>query len=108
MLLRYRMSSVTSPPSPSLASVRAKLHRTMEAAPSVTAVRARLGRSLETGSWRLGRATLGFLSTVLNFVLVLASAIFLYGTFYYAYMPVDNHTVPVSLQFEPCEADTLK
>ena len=102
------MSSVTSAPSPSLASVRAKLHRTMEAAPSVTAVRARLGRSLETGGWRLGRATISFLSTLLNFVLVLASAIFLYGTFYYAYMPVDNHTVPVSLQFEPCEADTLK
>ena len=48
------------------------------------------------------------LSTAMTMYLVLAVSVFLYGTFYYAYMPVDNHTVPVSLQFEPCEADTLK
>jgi len=46
------------------------------------------------------------LSTALTMSLVLAVAIFLYGTFYYAYMPVELVNMPVSLEFEPCEGQT--
>jgi len=46
------------------------------------------------------------LSTALSMSLVLAVAIFLYGTFYYAYMPVELVNMPVSLEFEPCEGQT--
>merc|ERR1712116_6075 len=38
--------------------------------------------------------------------LVLAVSVFLYGTFYYAYMPVELANIPVSLEFEPCEGQT--
>jgi len=37
---------------------------------------------------------------------VLAVSVFLYGTFYYAYMPVELVNMPVSLEFEPCEGQT--
>jgi len=46
---------------------------------------------------------MSLLSTVLTVVLILAVSIFLYGTFYYAYMPVEMHNLPVNLQFQPCE-----
>ena len=46
------------------------------------------------------------LSTALTTALMLAVAIFLYGTFYYAYMPVELVNMPVSLEFEPCEGQT--
>jgi len=49
-----------------------------------------------------------FLSTILTGVLVLAVSVFLYGTFYYAYMPVEMHHLPVHLQFEPCPDSTLR
>ena len=37
-----------------------------------------------------------FLSTALSMSLVLAVAIFLYGTFHYTYMPVELANMPVS------------
>merc|ERR1719341_1382419 len=46
------------------------------------------------------------LSTILTVVLVLAVSVFLYGTFYYAYMPVEMHNLPVHLQFQPCSDTT--
>ena len=46
---------------------------------------------------------MSLLSTVLTVILILAVSIFLYGTFYYAYMPVEMHNLPVNLQFQPCE-----
>eukprot|EP00091_Calanus_sinicus_P015961 TRINITY_DN3507_c0_g1_i11.p1 TRINITY_DN3507_c0_g1~~TRINITY_DN3507_c0_g1_i11.p1 ORF type:complete len:236 (-),score=57.56 TRINITY_DN3507_c0_g1_i11:207-914(-) len=49
-----------------------------------------------------------FLSTILTGVLVLAVSVFLYGTFYYAYMPVEMHHLPVHLQFTPCPDSTLR
>jgi len=47
-----------------------------------------------------------FLSTALTMSLMLLVAIFLYGTFYYAYMPVELVNMPVDLEFEPCEGQT--
>jgi len=46
------------------------------------------------------------LSTAMTMYLVLAVSVFLYGTFYYAYMPVKLANIPVSLEFEPCEGQT--
>merc|ERR1712200_307495 len=46
------------------------------------------------------------LSTAMTIYLVLAVSVFLYGTFYYAYMPVELANIPVSLEFEPCEGQT--
>jgi len=45
---------------------------------------------------------MSFLSTILTGVLVLALSVFLYATFYYAYMPVEMHHIPIHLQFQPC------
>jgi len=46
---------------------------------------------------------MSFLSTILTCVLVLALSVFLYATFYYAYMPMEIHHIPVHLQFQPCK-----
>jgi len=46
------------------------------------------------------------LSTVLTGILVLVVSVFLYGTFYYAYMPLEMHNLPVNFQFDPCTKDT--
>jgi len=46
---------------------------------------------------------MSFLSTILTCVLVLALSVFLYATFYYAYMPMEMHHFPVHLQFQPCK-----
>jgi len=43
-----------------------------------------------------------FLSSFLTIVLVLILSIFLYGTFYYAYIPKDVYKMPLDLQFYPC------
>eukprot|EP00088_Acartia_fossae_P069122 TRINITY_DN893_c0_g1_i2.p1 TRINITY_DN893_c0_g1~~TRINITY_DN893_c0_g1_i2.p1 ORF type:complete len:335 (+),score=53.88 TRINITY_DN893_c0_g1_i2:37-1041(+) len=42
------------------------------------------------------------LATVLTFVLIISIAVFMYGTFYYAYMPLEMHEEPVNLQFRAC------
>jgi len=46
---------------------------------------------------------MSFLTTILTCVLVLALSVFLYATFYYAYMPMEMHHIPVHLQFQPCK-----
>ena len=48
------------------------------------------------------------LSTLLTVVLVFTVSVFLYGTFYYAYVPIDVYKVPLDLQFEPCNETRLK
>ena len=45
------------------------------------------------------------LSTALTTALMLAVAIFLYGTFYYAYMPVELVNMPVSTNLYKCVED---
>ena len=47
------------------------------------------------------------LSTALTMSLTLAIAIFLYGTFYYAYMPVELVNMPVSAPFRICCSDRI-
>jgi len=46
-------------------------------------------------------------STLLTMVLVLAVSVFMYGTFYYAYMPLELQDLPLHFQFKPCE-DSMK
>lgn len=48
------------------------------------------------------RILYNYIATLLTSVLILAISIFLYGTFYYAYMPLEVHEEPVNLQFEAC------
>jgi len=57
---------------------------------------------------KTSRMFLSVLSTILTVVLVLAVSVFLYGTFYYAYMPVEMHNLPVHLQFQPCQDSTTR
>ena len=49
-----------------------------------------------------------FLSSLLTIVLVLILSIFLYGTFYYAYIPKDVYKMPLDLQFHPCNESRLR
>lgn len=42
------------------------------------------------------------LTMILTVVLIVLVAIFLYGTFYYAYMPIEVHEESVNLLFVPC------
>ena len=49
-----------------------------------------------------------FLSSLLTIVLVLILSIFLYGTFYYAYIPKDVYKMPLDLQFHPCNESSLR
>jgi len=51
---------------------------------------------------KTSHVVMSFLSTILTCVLVLALSVFLYATFYYAYMPMEMHHIPVHLQFQPC------
>lgn len=50
----------------------------------------------------MGQVILNSLATLLTFVLVVTLSFFLYGTFYYAYVPVEVYEEPMNLQFEPC------
>jgi len=52
---------------------------------------------------KTSHVVMSFLSTILTCVLVLALSVFLYATFYYAYMPMEMHHIPVHLQFQPCK-----
>jgi len=47
-------------------------------------------------------------STLLTMVLVLAVSVFMYGTFYYAYMPLELQDLPLHFQFKPCEDSMMK
>ena len=49
-----------------------------------------------------------FLSSFLTIVLVLILSIFLYGTFYFAYIPKDVYKMPLDLQFHPCNESSLR
>ena len=51
---------------------------------------------------------LSLLSSVLTVVLVVTVSVFLYGTFYYAYVPIDVHQAPLDLEFSPCEQSSMK
>jgi len=43
------------------------------------------------------------IASMLTTILILAISIFLYGTFYYAYMPLEVHEEPAYLQFDACQ-----
>ena len=79
----------------SFTNTKANIHRTL----TNTKVKATVMAN------KTSHLLVSLLSTVLTVVLVLAVSVFLYGTFYYAYMPVEMHHLPVHLQFQPC-ADT--
>jgi seipin len=49
-----------------------------------------------------------FMSSFLTIVLVLILSVFLYGTFYYAYIPKDVYKMPLDLQFHPCNESSLR
>jgi len=49
------------------------------------------------------KALYTFLSFLLTAVLVVSASLFLYGTFYYAFMPKEMHEVDVNFQFDQCE-----
>ena len=51
---------------------------------------------------------LNLLSSILTIFLVITVSVFLWGTFYYAYVPIDVYKVPLDLQFEPCGESRLK
>merc|ERR1712112_194425 len=49
------------------------------------------------------KAVYSLLSTLLTATLVISASLFLYGTFYYAYMPKEVHESAVNFEFTPCE-----
>jgi seipin len=49
------------------------------------------------------KAMYSLLSVLLTFFFILSASLFLYGTFYYAFMPKEIHEVEVNFQFDPCE-----
>ena len=57
---------------------------------------------------RTSQTVISLLSTLMTFVLIVLTALFLYATFYYSYMPQDIYKLPVHLQFEPCNSTTEK
>merc|ERR1712096_44710 len=69
----------------SFTNTKANIHRTL----TNTKVKATVMAS------KTSHLLVSLLSTVLTVVLVLAVSVFLYGTFYYAYMPVEMHHLPV-------------
>jgi len=83
--------------------------------PSLASTRARIEKTLETTKRKVsiaaGRSThlaISALSTILTLVLVFTVAVFLYATFYYAYMPVDLYKMPINFTFEPCSSTASK
>jgi len=87
-------------PSPSLKSTLAYTKSTLTKAMSASKVGATI--LADNGSTVLN----SFLSTLLTAVLVFAVSVFMYGTFYYAYMPLEINNLPVNLQFQPCSGQT--
>jgi len=57
----------------------------------------------QNASIHSGKVRSAMTDTILTCVLVLALSVFLYATFYYAYMPMEMHHIPVHLQFQPCK-----
>jgi len=72
------------------------------ASDKITSKKCKTRQLLDTSS----NMAASLLSTAMTMYLVLAVFVFLYGTFYYAYMPVELANIPVSLEFEPCEGQT--
>jgi len=72
------------------------------ASDKITSKKCKTRQLLDTSS----NMAASLLSTAMTMYLVLAVSVFLYGTFYYAYMPVELANIPVSLEFEPCEGQT--
>ena len=46
------------------------------------------------------------MSTAMTIFLTVSVSVFLYATFYFAYMPVEMVDMPVHLQFQPCDGHT--
>jgi len=57
---------------------------------------------------RTSQTVISLLSTLMTFVLIVLTALFLYATFYYSYMPQDIYKLPVHLEFEPCNSTVEK
>jgi len=57
---------------------------------------------------RTSQTVISLLSTLMTFVLIVLTALFLYATFYYSYMPQDIYKLPVHLEFEPCNSTIEK
>ena len=82
----------------------------MTAAGLVPSLQAATSGAVEYSRGKVTRAAerttglvLSVLSSILTVLLVLTVSVFLYGTFYYAYVPIDVYKVPLDLQFQPCE-----
>merc|ERR1711913_216692 len=43
-------------------------------------------------------------STLLTALLVVSASLFMYGAFYYAYMPKEIHEVDINFQFDACDS----
>ncbi len=59
----------------------------------------RLEQLLELGRWATYHAVL---ATLVSWLLLSAS-VFMYATFYYAFVPAPGHSGPVHPVFQPCE-----
>ena len=57
---------------------------------------------------RTSQTVISLLSTLMTFVLIVLTALFLDATFYHSYMPQDNYKLPVHLKFEPCNSTVEK
>jgi len=51
---------------------------------------------------------LNLLSSLLTIILVITVSAFLWGTFYYAYVPIEVYKVPLDLQFQPCQQSRVR
>ena len=78
----------------SMASTQEKIAKTLK----------KTKMKVSSAAGRTTHLVISFLSTILTLVLVFAVAVFLYATFYYAYVPVNHLKMPVNIQFEPCDS----
>jgi len=54
------------------------------------------------------QSVISCLSSFLTVILMFTVSIFLYGTFYYAYIPASEHEIGLDLQFQPCNDSQLR
>ena len=87
----------------------------MTAAGLVPSLQAATSGAVEYSRGKVTRAAerttglvLSVLSSILTVLLVLTVSVFLYGTFYYAYIPKDVYKMPLDLQFHPCNESSLR
>ena len=81
-----------------LASTMTKLTSTAEKTRSKAA----------TVAEKTSETVISLISTLMTCVLIMLTALFLYATFYYSYMPQDMYKLPVHLEFEPCNSTVEK